>query len=156
MLFVVALIGGAAAPLAATAGLPPLFGGSMAAPRWAGLVLALAGIAVTLTAQSAMGASWRVGVDAAERTELVTDGLFAHVRNPVFTAMTCTAAGLVLMVPNLIAGLALVVLILAIELQVRVVEEPYLSGVHGSAYDAYTTRAGRFIPGIGRRAGTGA
>jgi protein-S-isoprenylcysteine O-methyltransferase Ste14 len=98
-----------------------------------------------------MGASWRVGVDAAERTELVTGGLFARVRNPVFTAMTFTAAGLALMVPTVIPALALMVLVVAIELQVRVVEEPYLSVVHGRAYDAYAARAGRFVPGIGRR-----
>jgi protein-S-isoprenylcysteine O-methyltransferase Ste14 len=119
-------------------------------------VLPLTGITATLAAQSAMGASWRVGVDAAERTELVTGGLFARVRNPVFTAMTFTAmtftaAGLALMVPTVIPALALMVLVVAIELQVRVVEEPYLSVVHGRAYDAYAARAGRFVPGIGRR-----
>jgi protein-S-isoprenylcysteine O-methyltransferase Ste14 len=115
------------------------------------LALALAGIALTLAAQTAMGASWRVGVDAGERTALVTGGLFAHVRNPVFTAMTVTAAGLTPMVPNAVAVLALAGLAAAIELQVRVVEEPYLTRVHGTAYASYAARTGRFLPGVGRR-----
>ncbi|WP_328967471.1 methyltransferase family protein [Streptomyces sp. NBC_00239] len=151
LLFVLALVGGAAAPVASLAGLSPLPGAGGDALRWAGLIVAVAGIAATLAAQSAMGSSWRVGVDAGERTELVTSGIFAGVRNPVFTAMVVTAAGLALMVPNLIAVLTWGVLVIAIELQVRVVEEPYLAHVHGVAYDAYTARAGRFVPGVGRR-----
>ncbi|MFB7368418.1 methyltransferase family protein [Streptomyces sp. NPDC056222] len=86
----------------------------------------IVGITATPAAQSAMGASWRVGVDAAERTTLVTTGMFAGVRNPVFTAMTVTAIGLALMVPSVVAGLALAALVTAVQLQVRIVEEPYL------------------------------
>lgn len=157
VLFILALLGGAAAPAAALAGMPTLPGaGGSSALRWTGLAVALAGMAATQVAQSGMGASWRVGVDAAERTDLVTSGLFAYVRNPVFTAMTVTAAGLALMVPNALAVLAWLVLVLAVELQVRVVEEPYLAGVHGRAYADYTARAGRFVPGVGRHAGTAA
>ncbi len=149
--FVLALLGGAAAPVAALSGMPPLPGTDAVVLRWTGLVVAVAGVVATLAAQSAMGASWRVGVDAAERTDLVTSGLFAHVRNPVFTAMAATAVGLALMAPNAVALLALVALVAALQLQVRIVEEPYLTAVHGAAYTAYTTRAGRFLPGIGRR-----
>jgi protein-S-isoprenylcysteine O-methyltransferase Ste14 len=150
VLFVAALLGGAAAPAAALAGLPTLGGG--AALHGTGLALTLAGMALTTTAQLAMGASWRVGVDAGERTALVTSGMFAQVRNPVFTAMAVTGAGLALMVPNLVAVLALASLAAAVQLQVRVVEEPYLLNTHGDDYADYTTRTGRFLPGIGRRA----
>ncbi len=152
--FSAALAGGAATPIATLAGLPELPGTGAAVLRWTGLVITVAGMTATLAAQTTMGSSWRVGVDAGERTELVTSGLFAHVRNPVFTAMTATAAGLVLMVPNAVAVAALSALVLAVQLQVRVVEEPYLAAVHGSAYAAYAAQAGRFIPGIGRRATT--
>ncbi|MCX5275308.1 methyltransferase family protein [Streptomyces virginiae] len=149
--FVLALLGGAAAPIAALAGMHPLPGTDPVALRWLGLAIAGAGVVATLVAQSAMGASWRVGVDTAERTDLVTSGLFAHMRNPVFTAMAVTAAGLMLMVPNAVAVLALVALVAALQLQVRIIEEPYLTSVHGAAYTDYTARAGRFLPGIGRR-----
>ncbi|MEU0715656.1 isoprenylcysteine carboxylmethyltransferase family protein [Streptomyces lavendulocolor] len=147
VLFVAALLGGAAAPVGALAKLPTT---AHAALQWTGLVITLAGMAATLAAQTNMGASWRVGVDAAERTTLVTGGLFAHVRNPVFTAMAVTAVGLALMVPNWVALLALACLVAAIQLQVRVVEEPYLKAVHGPAYATYTARTGRFLPGVGR------
>ncbi|MEV8533977.1 isoprenylcysteine carboxylmethyltransferase family protein [Streptomyces sp. NPDC051211] len=149
--FVLALFGGAAAPIAALAGMPPIPGTDPAWLRWAGLAVAVVGVAATLVAQSAMGPSWRVGVDAAERTDLVTQGLFAHLRNPVFTAMAVTAVGLALMVPNAVAVLALIALVVAVQLQVRIVEEPYLAAVHGALYADYAARAGRFLPGVGRR-----
>jgi len=115
-----------------------------------GLVLALAGFVATLAGQIGMGASWRVGVDPEERTTLVTTGVFALVRNPVFTAMVVAQAGIVLIVPTWVTGLALVALVVAVQLQVRAVEEPYLRAVHGGAYDAYAAQAGRFVPGVGR------
>ncbi|SDN31956.1 Protein-S-isoprenylcysteine O-methyltransferase Ste14 [Lentzea albidocapillata subsp. violacea] len=115
----------------------------------AGVVLSVGGIAATLAAQRVMGASWRIGVDPAESTALVTDGLFAHVRNPVFTAMIMTGAGLTALAPNVIALIALVALVVAVEIQVRVVEEPYLLRTHGQAYATYASRAGRFLPGVG-------
>ena len=72
------------------------------------------------------------------------------MRNPIFTAMVAAQAGVALMVPTWVSGLALAALVAAVQLQVRAVEEPYLRGVHGADYDAYAARAGRFVPGIGR------
>ena len=117
----------------------------------AGLVLAGGGIVATFVAQLAMGRSWRIGLDPGERTELVTAGAFAVVRNPIFTTMGATSLGLWLLVPTA-AGLAgLLVLLVALELQVRGVEEPYLRAVHGSHYRAYEAEVGRFLPALGRR-----
>jgi protein-S-isoprenylcysteine O-methyltransferase Ste14 len=116
----------------------------------AGIVLFVIGLAATLAAQVAMGESWRIGVDESERTDLVTDGPFSLARNPIFAAMLPTSLGLALMVPSWVAFLGVVALFLALELQVRIVEEPYLRRVHGRAYEAYASRVGRFVPGVGR------
>ena len=126
-------------------------------PLWSGghvfgALLALAGIGLTFLAKVQMGASWRIGVDASERTELVTTGTFALVRNPIFSAMLLVAVGLALAVPTVLALLLSPLLLLALELQVRLVEEPYLIRTHGGQYLAWASRTGRFIPGIGRLA----
>ena len=107
------------------------------------------GLAATLYAQLTMGESWRVGVDESERTALVTDGPFALVRNPIFAAMIPTSLGLALMVPNVVALAGFAALVLALEIQVRLVEEPYLRRVHGQAYARYAARTGRFAPRVG-------
>jgi protein-S-isoprenylcysteine O-methyltransferase Ste14 len=83
-----------AAPLAELAGLEPIGALDRSPVRAAGAVLAVLGIAVTLAAQQAMGASWRPDVDPDARTALVTTGPFRLVRNPIFTATAATATGL--------------------------------------------------------------
>ncbi|MGC4971689.1 methyltransferase family protein [Streptomyces sp. DT199] len=149
VLFLVALLGAVAAPAATLAGLPVL-AEETPAVYTAGTATTALGIAVTLWAQGSMGSSWRVGVDQEERTALVTRGAFAHVRNPIFTAMTVTGLGLTLTVPNVLALASLIALVAAIELQVRVVEEPYLRQMHGAAHLEYAASVGRFVPGVGR------
>ncbi len=108
------------------------------------------GLAATLVAQIAMGQSWRIGVDPEERTDLVTEGPFAIVRNPIFSGMIPTSIGLALMVPNIVAVVAVIALLAALEIQIRLVEEPYLLSAHGERYAAYAARVGRFFPGLGR------
>lgn len=73
-----------------------------------------------------MGASWRVGVDASERTDLVTAGPFALVRTPIFAATIPAVLELALVVPNAAALTGFLGFLAAKELRVRFVEEPYL------------------------------
>ncbi|TFV45439.1 isoprenylcysteine carboxylmethyltransferase family protein [Blastococcus sp. TF02A-35] len=148
VLFVAAIVLGVAGPLLAVTGTVPADPHPVAAA--AGLVLAVGGFLATLAGQAGMGASWRIGVDDAERTELVTSGVFAHVRNPIFTAMVLAQAGMVLLVPSWVGAAALLALVVAVQLQVRAVEEPYLSRVHGRTYAGYAARTGRFLPRAGR------
>jgi protein-S-isoprenylcysteine O-methyltransferase Ste14 len=139
-----------AAPLAELAGLQPFAPLNQPLVRWGGVVLVFVGIAITIGSQAAMGGSWRADVDPDARTELVTTGPFRHVRNPVFTGSGVTVFGLALVVPNPFSLLMLVAFVAGLEIQVRLVEEPYLVRVHGDSYRAYAARTGRFLPGIGR------
>ena len=153
VLFVAAMAGVVLAPVAVLAGLVPPWAALDAPPvRAVGLALAAGGIAGTLWAQLDMGDSWRIGVDHRERTALVTGGPFRFVRNPIYTFMTIGLAGLALLTPNTIAAATLVLLVIALELQVRLVEEPYLLRAHGTPYRTYAAHVGRFLPGIGRLA----
>lgn len=150
VLFTTALVVGVAAPGAAIVGLEPIGLLDRRWVNWAGVAVATIGVAATLAAQLSMGDSWRIGVDETERTALVTGGAFKLVRNPIFSAMLLTATGLALMVPNVLAVVGVATLVVALELQVRRVEEPYLDTVHGQTYAAYRRRVGRFIPRVGR------
>ena len=150
ILIVAATVAGIAAPILQLTGVAPLLWVNPIV-RVAGGIGALIGVAATFGAQIAMGRSWRIGVDPGERTDLVTEGPFAVVRNPIFTTMIVTMVGLALLVANGVAAAAAVGMFVAIELQVRSVEEPYLTEVHGDAYLGYLTRVGRFVPGLGTR-----
>ena len=151
VLLIVAFAGAVGAPIAAMAGLEPLWDNS--AVRWVGAVMAATGIGLTYAAQVGMGSEWRIGIDRTEVTGLVTSGVFGLVRNPIFTAMIFTAVGFAAMVPNVIAIVAVVCLVVAIEMQVRFVEEPHLRRLHGTGYEQYEAEVGRFVPLVGRAGG---
>lgn len=65
---------------------------------------------------------------------------------PMMTITECVTAAVTS--SGLAIGLA--TLVTAIQLQVRVVEEPYLLRTHGKQYRHYGAQVGRFLPGIGQ------
>jgi protein-S-isoprenylcysteine O-methyltransferase Ste14 len=150
--FVVAMAAAAFAPVLQLLGVVSPFS-ALHAPwiQISGIVIATLGIAATIYAQLDMGDSWRIGVDRSETTTLVRTGVFGWVRNPIFTAMMTFGLGMALVTPNVVAIVGFVLLVATIELQVRVVEEPYLQAVHGDAYRDYVASVGRFVPGVGIR-----
>jgi protein-S-isoprenylcysteine O-methyltransferase Ste14 len=54
------------------------------------------------------------------------------------------------MTPNPVALGGFATLLVALELQVPVIEEPYLLVTHGAQYAVYAARTGRFLLGVGR------
>ncbi len=142
------------APLAPVATLFDWPGGTLLVTQTslhlAGASATLVGTIGALLAQLSMGDSWRIGVDEAERTQLVTSGLFAWVRNPIFSFVTLSVLGLVLLAPSILSLLAAFLTVFGIEIQVRAVEEPYLENAQGEAYARYSAAVGRFVPGLGR------
>ncbi len=116
----------------------------------AGAVLVVAAMLGARFAQHTMGADWRTGIAPDAPSTLVTGGAFALVRNPVYTTMLATSFGSALIVPSALALAALPLCLLALELQTRLVEEPFLSERHGAEYRRYAGGVGRFLPGLGR------
>ena len=116
----------------------------------AGIAIFATGLCGTVASQAAMGRSWRIGTDPRERTDLVTGGPFALVRNPIYSALIPTLLGLALLVPSVVALGSVIVFALATEVQVRAVEEPHLLRLHEREYADYAARVGRFVPGLGR------
>jgi protein-S-isoprenylcysteine O-methyltransferase Ste14 len=95
-----------------------------------------------------MGSSFRIGIDDAE-TKLVEGGLFALVRNPIFTGVLILLTGVALAAPCKWSVLLWVAGTIAVSRQTRL-EEEHLLAMHGGAYRAYAARVGRFLPGVGR------
>jgi len=132
-------VGGVAYEFAA-----PLRGLERVGIQGAGVAVLLSALVWILVAQAQMGASWRIGVDPDARTELVTQGVFAVSRNPIFLGMRACLIGVFLASPNVLALVAALLGEIAIQVQVRI-EEPYLEGVHGAAYRAYRASVRRWV-----------
>lgn len=110
----------------------------------AGLSLLFAALVWIIAAQTQMGSSWRIGIDSANRTDLVSKGLFKVSRNPIFLGMRIALAGFFLTLPNAFTLVALVLGEVLLQLQVRL-EEQHLARLHGADYENYQKSVRRWI-----------
>ena len=97
-----------------------------------GWVVMIAGTLISVVSQIQMGASWRIGIDE-QRTSLVTNGMFSLVRNPVFSGMLLTMAGLVLVTPSPWTVMGYITTLALLCIQVRL-EESHLIQTHTDRY----------------------
>ena len=111
---------------------------------WAGVVLCLAGLIMMVWSLVSFGRSFRVGIDTAHPDKLVTTGIFAFSRNPIYTAFALIVLGQWLVFPNWIL---LVYLGAALWLFHRQVlrEEAFLKIHYGAEYAEYCRRVRRYI-----------
>ncbi len=112
--------------------------------RVAGWVLLAVVIFWTLIAQYQMGKSWRIGIDTSAKTELITRGLFAWSRNPIFLAMRVCLLALLMIQPNAVTLVFFLVGDLVMQFQVRL-EEAFLSEQHGMDYANYCRAVRRWL-----------
>lgn len=135
--------------LQATGSLDPIEALDEDAVHVAAIVVWVCGLVLSVTAQRQMGDDWRLGVDDSDRTSLLTSGLFGIVRNPIYTGILVATTGVTFLAPNVGTFVGLFLLLVNFELEIRVIEEPYLRRTHGNAYESYAGKVGRFVPGLG-------
>lgn len=116
-----------------------------------GYILYSLGLITVLVSQYQMGTAWRIGVNADEKTELVTQGVFKHVRNPIYTGLFIGSMGLWLVSPSILLMLGLLGLYVAVELFVRKVEEPYLLQQFGDEYKKWYHSTPRYFPNFNQK-----
>src|SRR5581483_667841 len=130
---------------------PVLWRGSMAADAWLdglGLVVALTGQGLRA---AVIGYAYikRGGVNKRiHADQLVTEGLFAHARNPLYVGNLLILAGLFIIHNHpavyMLGGLYFVSAYIAIV----AAEERFLSDKFGGAYDDYCRRVPRWLPDL--------
>ena len=123
------------------------------AGRSLGAAISLAGITIMVIAQYQMGTAWRFGVDQAEKTDLVTRGLYSLVRNPIYSGVFLFCAGMLVLFPHIYMLIYLATAWMGIELQVRHIEEPHLRNLHGAVYEKYAEQTYRYLPSLTRISG---
>ncbi len=118
-------------------------------------VLSYLGIAVDVVClwmfhrtHSDLGENWSVSLDLRERHTLVTTGIYALVRHPMYSGFWLMALAQVLLLPNWIAGPAgLVGFGILFFGRVRREEEMMITAF-GDEYRAYMARTARVVPWI--------
>ena len=80
-------------------------------------------------------------------TELVVQGLYRYVRNPMYLSVTTIVLGEVLLTRSRGLLVYWVVWFAAVNAFVMAYEEPTLRNQFGTSYEQYTRAVGRWIPG---------
>lgn len=125
-------------------------------PHWAGVLgAALFAVAVWLFRRSHrdLAANWSPTLQVREGHELVTTGIYARIRHPMYAALWLWALAQALLVQNWIAGPPVLLAFAAMYGYRREAEERMMIDQFGDAYRAYAARVPRLLPRLrgGRR-----
>ena len=117
--------------------------------RFTGFCVGMVGDLIFLISVLCMKDSWRAGIPDRDRTELVTDGIYAFSRNPAFLGFDLQYIGVLLMFCNLLTAAFTVFAVSMLHLQI-LQEERYLTATFGAEYLKYRHQVLRYL---GRRKG---
>ena len=117
--------------------------------RFTGFCVGMLGDLIFLISVLRMKDSWRAGIPDRDRTELVTDGIYAFSRNPAFLGFDLQYIGVLLMFCNLLTAAFTVFAVSMLHLQI-LQEERYLTAAFGPEYLQYRRHVLRYL---GRRIG---
>jgi protein-S-isoprenylcysteine O-methyltransferase Ste14 len=114
------------------------------AAAWAGVLLCLTGLSLLLWSLISFGRSFRIGIDIDHPDQLITDGVFALSRNPIYVAFAMVLGGEFLIRPNWIT---LIYLVAAVALMHRQIlrEEAFLMRNYGEAFAQYCRHVRRYL-----------
>jgi protein-S-isoprenylcysteine O-methyltransferase Ste14 len=110
----------------------------------AGVVLTAFGLVLFAGALLTCGNFWRVGFDELSPFELISHGVFAVSRNPIFVFMNLYAVG-GLLINSTPVFLAIAVLAAAGAHFQILQDERFLAGLYGRAYEEYRAKTGRYV-----------
>lgn len=113
--------------------------------RIIGLCIGTAGVMVFIVSVRTMQDNWRAGVSQTDQTELVTQGIYRHSRNPAFLGFDLVYLGILLMFFNYILLGISAAAVLMLHLQIVHVEETFLMAAFGDAYGEYKKQVCRYI-----------
>jgi protein-S-isoprenylcysteine O-methyltransferase Ste14 len=117
---------------------------SHAVAGWAGVFACTAGLILMAWSLLSFGRSFRVGIDAERPGKLITTGIFAVTRNPIYVAFGLVLLGQLLLFPNWITLIFLICGAAVIHRQV-LREEQFLRRHYGHAYADYAGCVRRYL-----------
>ncbi len=115
---------------------------------WLGLFFAIAALVMFRLTHKALGRNWSISLELRQDHRLITEGVYRHVRHPMYTAFWLWAVAQALLLPNWFAGFAGIVGFGALFFGRIAREERMMMESFGDEYRAYMQRTSRVIPGI--------
>jgi protein-S-isoprenylcysteine O-methyltransferase Ste14 len=115
---------------------------------WLGLFFATAALVMFRLTHKALGRNWSISLELRQDHRLITEGVYRHVRHPMYTAFWLWAVAQALLLPNWFAGFAGIAGFAALFFGRIAREERMMTESFGDEYRAYIQRTYRIIPGL--------
>lgn len=119
---------------------------------WTAPVAAAVCFVATRACWRHMGAAWRMGIDPAEPTPLMTSGPFARVRHPIYALSATMMLATIAAIPSPLMLAAGIVHVLLLFWEARR-EDRHLEAGHGDSFRQYRNHVGGFLPSMSRSRG---
>lgn len=111
---------------------------------WIGVFCCFAGLLLLALSLVSFGKSFRIGIDTDRPDKLITTGVFAYTRNPMYVAFAFVLLGEFLIFSNPLLLIYLVAAILLFHRQV-LREEEFMRRHYGVQYSDYCARVRRYL-----------
>jgi protein-S-isoprenylcysteine O-methyltransferase Ste14 len=111
---------------------------------WAGVAACAVGLLFVLWSLISFQRSFRIGIDTDRPDRLITTGVFAFSRNPIYVAFALILIGEFLIFPHAILLAYIAGFVLLVHRQV-LREEEYLKAHYGQEYLDYCNRVRRYL-----------
>jgi protein-S-isoprenylcysteine O-methyltransferase Ste14 len=115
-------------------------------PLLAGSVCLAFGLWVFYRSHADLGTNWSITLEVRDGHQLVTHGIYRHVRHPMYSALLLYSVGQAFVLPNWVAGPSYLVAF-AVLVALRLgPEEKMMRQQFGSEYEAYASKTKRLVP----------
>lgn len=115
---------------------------------WIGTVMLVASMCLFYRTHKDLGRNWSVSLDIRENHQLITKGVYAWVRHPMYSAFWLWAIAQALLLPNWIAGPAGILGFGTLFFGRVFEEERLMLKAFGDEYRDYMNRTARVFPGL--------
>jgi protein-S-isoprenylcysteine O-methyltransferase Ste14 len=117
-------------------------------PLVAGAVLLAVSLWLFHRSHADLGTNWSITLQVREGHTLVTRGVYARIRHPMYSSLLLYAAGQAVAVPNWVAGPSYIAALSLLVLFRLGPEERMMRERFGAEWDAYAARTKRLVPGV--------
>lgn len=111
---------------------------------WIGVGFCFGGLLVLILSLVSFGKSFRIGIDVDHPDKLITTGVFALSRNPIYVGFALVLVGQFLVFPNWVPLAYLLGGVLLFHRQV-LREEDFMRRHYGDEYEQYCERVRRYV-----------
>lgn len=112
---------------------------------WAGVVFLLIGAVMLWRSHHDLGKNWTIVPAIRKKHTLITNGIYKHIRHPMYSAHFAWAIGQALVLPNWLAGLSFFVSMIPMYLFRVKKEEQVMIDEFGEEYKKYMKRTRRLV-----------